>query len=429
MRVLFINDSTSALNWGDRAAAVSLREMIAAVGGCITHSISENELLDTRFGGPPTLAEGIPEGSRKETVKQFVPPILLRLRRKLRPHCDCSPTRRFIPERWEGFEESARAVIRKGVWPTLLEALQHVDVVVIHGDGSMVGNDIHPRSLLFLSYLIKEHFDTPVIIVNHTVDLDHPDLRKMAEHVYPLFDDVVFRDPVSVERCKALCNGRFSPDTAFWFEPARSEMWAPIAGRLTYFDVWPDEARFDPSEPFVCIGGSSLLRFVKKPASIVAGYTSLIEHVGSRYPGRIVLTVSDLNDQAVFRPIAERLKLPLVSLTTPVQQAVDILGNADAYIGGRWHPGIFALRGGTPIVPLSARTFKMQALTDLAGLSSATFDALNLTEEQEAIGRQLLFYLEQGTELRDRLRSLAEKSAEDSWENVSYLRKGLTSRS
>jgi signal transduction histidine kinase len=46
----------------------------------------------------------------------------------------------------------------------------------------------------------------------------------------------------------------------------------------------------------------------------------------------------------------------------PVQQAVDILGHSDAYVGGRWHTAIFALRGGAPVVPFSAKQSKMQGL-------------------------------------------------------------------
>ena len=45
---------------------------------------------------------------------------------------------------------------------------------------------------------------------------------------------------------------------------------------------------------------------------------------------------------------------------------------------------------------LSAKTFKMRALSDMAGLSSATFDAFKLERETQAIGRQLQSFLDQG---------------------------------
>lgn len=54
-----------------------------------------------------------------------------------------------------------------------------------------------------------------MIILNHTADFNHPNLLKIAQEIYPLFDDITFRDPVSKERCRKICNGRFVPDTAF----------------------------------------------------------------------------------------------------------------------------------------------------------------------------------------------------------------------
>ena len=57
----------------------------------------------------------------------------------------------------------------------------------------------------------------------------------------------------------------------------------------------------------------------------------------------------------------------------------------------------------------------------MAGLSSATLDALDLEHEMGAIGQQLLFYLEQGNDLRSRLYSWAGEMAENSWDNVAYL--------
>ena len=146
-----------------------------------------------------------------------------------------------------------------------------------------------------------------------------------------------------------------------------------------------------------------------------------VRHLQLLYPGQIVLTASDWPDQSVFRLVAERLRLPLVGLAVPVQQAVDILGNADVYIGGRFHPSILAMRGGTPVLALSSKWFKMRALTDMAGLPSATFDALDLEHETSAIGQRLLSFLEQGSDLRSRLRSWADEMAQNSWDNVAYL--------
>lgn len=422
MKVLFINDSTSNPNWGDRAAAVSLRAMISAVGGEIIASITEHDLRVSTFFNESFLPEDNAETSGRAIIKLLLPPLVLRMRRRLVADPDVTPANRCVPETWDSFAESAKAVLSNKVWHPLLKAIEAADVAVIHGDGAMVDIGIIPRTDLFLTYLAKTHFSKPVIIVNHTADFNHPDLLRMARGVYPLFDDVVFRDQISAERCKDFCVGRFAADSAFWFKPEEREQWAPVSKRLTYFDVWPDSAGFDPSEPYLCIGGSSKFSYERRPFPIRRGYVALVKHLRSLYRGQIVLTASDLTDQEMFRPIARELGLPLVGVTTPVQQAVDIVGNADAYVGGRWHPGIFALRGGAPVIPISSKTFKMQALAQMAGLPGDTFDVSDLEGEKEGIGQQLMSFLEMAEESRSTILMRAEELSGNSWDNVAYLR-------
>ena len=424
MKVLFINDSTTSANWGDRAAAISLKSMVAASGGRIVRSVSEDDLALSSFGGHFTHLEDPPTNRHREAVRALIPPFILAARRRMFKGVDLTAANRVIPERWEGFPDAAKAVLeaRTGTWPSLVGAIRAADVTVIHGDGAMVGNGIIPRTDLFLAYLAKRRLGTPVIMVNHSADFAHPELRRMAENVYPLFDDVVFRDPVSAERCATLCTGRFAADTAFWFEPAPRETWAAIARRPTYFDVWPDTATFDPSEPYLCLGGSSLHGTAWRPTAVARDYAALVRKLRSVYDGQIVLTLSGLQELEVFRPLARELDLPLVAPTTPVQQGVDLLGNADAYIGGRWHTAIFALRGGAPVVALSAKQGKMGSLMLAAGLPTTEFDAFALASSSEDITKSLLDHLRAGQDLRRTLRTWADGMAVNCWDNVAYLR-------
>lgn len=422
MKVLFVNDSSTSYNWGGRAATGPLRMMIRHAGGDIVKTITLDDLIHSSLDLAPR--PGTRERTLREVVKLFVPPVILDVRRAAIRRFGAIRRDAFIPGSWADYGRCLAKVLgEEPPWPGLLKAIEDIDIAVVHGDGDISGTFVVPRTLLFLSYLIKKRFNKPIIMVDHSADFDHPDLLRVAEEVYPLFDDVVFRDQISREQCKTFCEGRFAADTAFWFKPAPRETWTPIAGRSTYFDVWPDTAPFDPSEPYLCVGGSSLFNGAKDCGAILRGYGLLIQHLQSTYSGKILLTVSDVVDQSIFRTLAERFRLPLIGVATPVQQAVDILGNADAYIGGRWHPSIFALRGGTPLVALSGQTFKMQALSDMTGLSSAAFDALDLGHETRAISRQLSLCLEQGSDLRSRLCSWADEMAESSWGNVAYLDK------
>ena len=182
--------STSSSNWGDRAAAFSLKAMVAEAGARISGITTEEDLARTRFGECPRMT-------------------LLRARAASDPAVDDSaghPSR--APPRLQGCGSdrgqpghsgalgglwpAADLVMAEsnGPWPWLRAAIREADLVVIHGDGAMVGEGIIPRTDLFLAYLAHERLDTPVVLVNHSADFDRPELRRMAEHVYPLFADL-----------------------------------------------------------------------------------------------------------------------------------------------------------------------------------------------------------------------------------------------
>ncbi|MGO9952144.1 MAG: polysaccharide pyruvyl transferase family protein [Dissulfurispiraceae bacterium] len=421
MKVLFVNDSTSNPNWGDRAAAISMKKMIVESGGNISGSITEDELSFSTFqNNIPGEKDGTQQSYFREKLKLFIPPLFSKIRQKL---ITATEDDDIVPKRWEDFNIKLKQLLtKKDLYSDLLTNIEQSDLLVIHGDGCMKGNGRIPRSELFLTYVARRHFKKPVIIVNHTADFDHPDLYRMANEVYPLFNDVVFREPISVEKCRAMCNGRFAPDSAFLFSPMSLQKWLPVAQRPTYFGVWPDTAEFDPAKPYICIGGSSIFSYSGKPVKLINEFTALVEHISSIYAGQIVITVSDIIDQEVLRPVAQNIGLPIIGLNIPVQQAIDIVGNAEIYIGGRWHQTIFALSGGTPIIPLTSKTFMMNAWEQMLGITTPTFDSLDLDSEKKAIGLQVLNILEQGSELRNKLSIWAEKKHEECWGNVMYLK-------
>lgn len=214
MKVYFINDSTSNPNWGDRAAAISLKKMIVESGGNIIDVISEEELGISSFSNKMPINnedQNIQQSSIKENLKLFIPPIFLKIRQKYFERSTSFASDDIIPQRWEDFDRNFRKLIsNKHQYSNLLNSIEQSDIVVIYGNGCMTGNGRIPRAELFITYIAKKHFRKPVIILNHTADFDHSELLKMALNVYPLYDDVVFRDSISVKRCKAFCNGRLA---------------------------------------------------------------------------------------------------------------------------------------------------------------------------------------------------------------------------
>ena len=119
LKALFINDSTSGANWGDRAAAFSLKAMVAEAGATISGVITEDDLGLTRFG-EPSADEDSP-GLRRAMLRSITPPVVLGARRRVFRDVDLTADNRVIPHRWDGFRRAADLVIAApdGTWPWL----------------------------------------------------------------------------------------------------------------------------------------------------------------------------------------------------------------------------------------------------------------------------------------------------------------------
>ena len=120
MKVLFINDSTSNANWGDRAAAFSLKAMVAEAGASISGIITEEALARTQFGERPKDHHSSMHG-RRAILRSLIPPAILAARRRVFKGVDLTSDNRVIPERWEDFGRAADLVMSAldGPWPWL----------------------------------------------------------------------------------------------------------------------------------------------------------------------------------------------------------------------------------------------------------------------------------------------------------------------
>src|SRR5690606_21203992 len=182
-----------------------------------------------------------------------------------------------------------------------------------------------------------------------------------------------------------------------------------------------DDAEFDPTAPFVAVGGSALFAKAGADAVLRQGMADLVGKLKSRI-APVVLTASDVPDETVFRQLARDLDLPLVGLDLPVQQGVNLLSNAVAYVGGRWHPSIFAAMGGTPFVPLATHGHKLQGLSETFELPAPSADPFALTDKVEEIVDLVEEHVRAGSGLRERLSALTRELRPGVTQHVEILR-------
>ncbi|HZW28382.1 MAG TPA: polysaccharide pyruvyl transferase family protein [Trueperaceae bacterium] len=425
LRVCFVNDTSRNPNWGCRATTGALKDALAARGAEVVSTIYLEDILSFAPRDSRRWRRAAERFDRLLPRRPFVREVARRaFKRVARRVPD------VVPLDARGLDDAALAMAHGEALEFAAERLAAADAVFINGEGAVYDLQRKGRALMLMALFAKRHLGKWVGILNHTADLTHPGMRAFAEAVYPQLDDVTFREARSLESCAPFVNGRLVPDAAFALAPAERGAWASLAARPGHYDVFPDRARFDPTRPYVVVGGSAQFAWARKrdphmpdahpTGDPSPGFRSLVEALRAR-GHQVVLTASDKPDEDAFRPLAAELDVPLVATAAPVLQAVDLIGNAAAYVGGRWHPAIFGLRGGTPFVPLTSNSFKLTALAEMVGLPSPALDSMDLAGSVERAVDLVERHLDEGEELRSRLRGLAARMAVESTGHVAML--------
>ncbi len=323
-----------------------------------------------------------------------------------------------VPRSFDQFQNYAEAVFADGVYEYELDAIESSDYVVINAEGIMfTSSNRCTRSLFFLAYLSKEYFNTDCIITNVTLDSYDGILHDMVKNIFPKVDEVVFREPLSAEKYSQFCKKyEISVDPVFYYSPNadQEELFESIlSGKLNIRPYFSTE--FDPSEPYVCITGNSI--YQTQSNFPVDEYLTLCRKL-KEICSQIILVVSAESDERLLSPIAEKMGLNIIGLDIPVRYSSTLISNANLCIGGRYHPTIFAIKGGVPVVPFSANTHKIRGLFNIFDIDKKIYDPFRIENKISDIVNQANDYLENGP-VKDIFSS--DELSDRARKNIGYL--------
>ena len=274
-------------------------------------------------------------------------------------------------ERLSDIRAMGERVARGKALRELAISMRACDLVFLNAENFIRRGTPKGRRLLLLAYLAKVVFDKPCVMSNASLEMQEPALVEMVRAILPLLDEVQLREEESVEQAGSLFQPprwRRVPDIA-WASPAAPlEQWAELGSRDGHFSAWPDMADgFDPRRPYVTVCASSAYSLAGAGnVDRVAAFTRLCLRLNAEV-APVLLAAPDESDLLLLRRVQAAASLPLLGTHVPVQQAVDVIGNARVHVGGRWHLGIFAASGGTPQVALGANSRKMHGLVRQLG--------------------------------------------------------------
>ena len=321
------------------------------------------------------------------------------------------PAELTAPTTWADIQRIAAAVHAGRVLPSLAKALQDCELVVMNGENFIRPDAVKGRMLLLLAYLASQVFGKPCLLTNLTVDLSDPALAEIVANVLPAISQVHVREETSRAALRGLVPGMavgLYPDVGWTAMPRPLAEWGVLARRDDHLSAWPDVVEgFDPFTPYITVSASSVFANDEVATrAAVPAFVALATRLRALAP-QVMLVASCEVDAMIMRNVAARTGLPLLGLNSPLAQAIDVLGNARLHIGGRWHPGIFATTGGTPLVAFEANSHKMRTLMGQLQPEAPVFDARKLQGQMEDVVAQAAAQMDAGEGLRSVLREKA----------------------
>ena len=386
MRVLLVNDNEPSTNIGCRETAHGFRKIISEKGHDIENQIYIDELRKGISGELIDRKDRIKNASSRidvgvPTIDQIKPKSVYRSMGKL---LSGTPTNaREIKKIGDEYGVKILPEDHKS-------SLEKSDLVLVNGEGAFYKNRTHARLMLYYAYVATKLDSTKTVVSNLTLSFDDifisPELRSMATFVLPLVDEVIFREPYSYSEYTnktSETNCTLGADVAF-ANRSKNLQSLPQEELFSFLDFWNDkQPSIKSTEEYVCMGGNSIYTVSDTAKAPASQYGELIDEIKESYS--VILVPSKEADEKYLREVAERNSVPMVSSKNSLGLLRGLLSNASAYVGGRYHPAVFALSERTPIICFSTKQNKNKGLLEHAGFDINVYDAYNFQEHKEQI--------------------------------------------
>ena len=363
MKILLVDDNRDALNWGCRATSISLAHMLRS--RFRINAIIDKKTVDGKIAIGSRLLERKYFSTLRDIIVSKSPNMLTSIL-GIKPD--------FISKNPR--ESSQNLVKYRHVnkrLKTIYDKVKSSDLIVINGEGSMIFTRSARRDLLFQLMIIDlatRYFGKPVFYVNAMVS-DCPihgrneETLRTAMNSLAKCSGVSVRDFRSLELVRSVAsdvNCTFIPDALFsWYNyfsdnktllPSNGDFVIPYPEEEKYF------GKFNFSDPYICVGGSSLAACDLKNA--VPYYANLVKR--TKDLGLNVYLVQTCTGDTFLHKVADLTDTPIVPVQVPILMGGAILANARLFISGRYHPSIFASLGGTPCIFLGSNSHKTLSL-------------------------------------------------------------------
>lgn len=263
-----------------------------------------------------------------------------------------APAQRFVAlrQRLNLRGLAARAGIYADEYKRRLAACQRADLVIVNPAGEFYPREPDPAYYHLLDAYVAVKLGRRTAMVNHTMDITDPTLRRLIPAIYRTLDLVEFRDEKSV--------GAFRD----------------MGGKLDNVVVAPDLALASVPVARGTPRANTVALAVNVPEATARGYADAwIEIVASliRAGFEVSLVSNEVPADAPFYDrIAARTGVQLVGAGLDFDRYAELLGTFGTVVSSRMHTAVLAMLAGTPVVPVEGSSFKITGLFQELGVST-----------------------------------------------------------
>jgi polysaccharide pyruvyl transferase WcaK-like protein len=243
----------------------------------------------------------------------------------------------------------ARTGRYRGEYIARLAAFQRAQFVVLNPAGEFFPRSPEPAFYYLVEADVAHKLGRPVAVVNHTMDLDDPTLRRVIPAVYRRLALIGFRDSKSADAFRAM------------------------GGDLGNVVVSPDLALTTKVGPVGPVRPSTVAIAINVPEGSARGYLDQWLGVvrGLQARGLEVVLVSNEvpADLPYYEQLRRQLGVQIEGGALDYDRYAALLGSYDVVVSSRMHTAILGLVGGAPVVAVEGASFKITGLFQELGLA------------------------------------------------------------
>ncbi len=246
--------------------------------------------------------------------------------------------------------------------------------LIINGEGSFIFNKYGNIMRFFLAIIkIAKRYKTKTYLINCEASADcegkiqDENLLNDVQNGLKYVDIFAVRSQKSFDFAQKYLteNVYYVPDALFYWQKYFNDgLSIPKIGDsiIPYPDDYDNFGRFDFTQPYICISDSSLL-VETNYLNYVDKYVYLINKLQEIKPQiKIYLVETGAPGKSFLNKIAEKTNCPIIPVNINLLDMLSILGHAELFISGRWHPSIMALINGTSCIFTTSNSHKTESL-------------------------------------------------------------------